>query len=321
MWEGINESDLDEAGDFVADGTVSGSLLVCKKFELVEDEDRSVRRGRPSYYMHPKYEAKFVRFSQVEVFDNFREYKPFEHTPGLFRKFANLHKGDRSPETALKWANEHAPLRSNLAIFLSRHGFEQYGLDDPREYVDDFYEEVDRAATILSLYEAVLARDKESAWELVQRGPSAFARHYYEQYWNWEEEDEKHQDGILGFALHAVAFEVTRMVRTYASRGFFIPPGLALASRIKWGWNFDNLLGAMYLQMYWLLEAGEKNVTHCKACGKLIQLTAREPSSTDPSKRRKTRQDTQFCRNNGKCRQRYYYQTKEKHRRKAKKDD
>ena len=89
---------------------------------------------------------------------------------------------------------------------------------------------------------------------------------------------------------------------------------------MKWGWDFDNLLGVMYLQMYWLLEAGENNITHCKNCGAMIKLTASKPTSTDPSRTRKTRSDRQFCDNKGKCQQRYCYRTKGKYKRKVKSD-
>lgn len=320
MWQGVEERAFDEARGFVADGTVAGGLLVCKEFVLLRDPVRSWVLGRPSYYLHPKYPMKFANLSAVEDQDNYRAYKPFEDSSGLFRKFAELHIGDRSPDVALEWAHTHAPLSCHLAISLDRHGYVQDGLDDPRDYVDDFFEEVDRAATVLALYEAVLERDREKARLTVEQGPSPFAKVLYEELWNWEEEDEKHFDGILGFALHAVAFEVTRMVRTYASRNFSMPPGRALFSRVNWGWSFDNLLGAMYLQMYWLLEAGENNVTHCKSCGATIKLTASKPTSTDPSKTRKVRSDRQFCDNNGRCQQSYNYRTKGKHKRKAKRD-
>ncbi len=320
MWQGVEESAFDEAGRFVADGTAAGGLLVCKEFVLKRDPVKSWELGRPSYYIRPKYPMKFVGFSAVEDQDNYRAYRPFEDSNGLFRKFAGLHNGDRSGDVALEWAHTHAPLTCHLGIYLNRHGYLYEGYTDPRDYVDDFFEEVDRAATVLALYEAVLARDREKAWLMVEEGPSPFAKVLYEQLWNWEEEDEKHHDGILGFALHAVAFEVTRMVRTYASRSFWMPPGRALPSRVKWGWNFDNLLGAMYLQMYWLLEAGENNVTHCKNCGATIKLTASKPTSTDPSKTRKVRSDRQFCDNKGRCQQSYNYRTKGKYKRKSKRD-
>jgi hypothetical protein len=40
-------------------------------------------------------------------------------------------------------------------------------------------------------------------------------------------------------------------------------------TKLKSGWAFDSLLGAMYLQMYWLI-AGEGRFKRCKHCEDLI---------------------------------------------------
>ena len=52
----------------------------------------------------------------------------------------------------------------------------------------------------------------------------------------------------------------------------------------------------------------------------MIRLSASKPSSTDPSKTRKTRSDPQFCDNGGRCQQCYRYRTKGKYERKTKRD-
>jgi hypothetical protein len=39
-----------------------------------------------------------------------------------------------------------------------------------------------------------------------------------------------------------------------------------------------SLLGAMYLQMYWLMAAGG-NVTRCKYCGRIISLASPAPDA------------------------------------------
>ena len=69
----------------------------------------------------------------------------------------------------------------------------------------------------------------------------------------------------------------------------------------------------MYLQMYWLVAAGEKHVTRCRQCGDLVLLTVRVPGSEGEGKRRKPRQDRRFC--SDACRQRHHYQTKTKPKR------
>lgn len=103
------------------------------------------------------------------------------------------------------------------------------------------------------------------------------------------------------------------MVRTFAYPKLTLQPGPALPSRLSSGYGFLNLLGAMYLQMYWLLAAGEKHVTRCNYCGKLVRLTARTPTSEGQGKGRKPRQDKRYC--NDACRQRHHYMTKTKPKR------
>jgi hypothetical protein len=66
---------------------------------------------------------------------------------------------------------------------------------------------------------------------------------------------------------------------------------------IKSSWNFDNLLGAAYLQMYWLMTSGSE-VTRCKYWGRIISLARSHPEG------RKRRRDKRFC--DDACRQAHY---------------
>ena len=79
----------------------------------------------------------------------------------------------------------------------------------------------------------------------------------------------------MGFALYLVTYEVVRMVHTFAYPKLTLEPGPSVPSRLSSGYGFLTLLGAMYLQMYWLVAAGEKHVARCRYCGTLIRLTAR----------------------------------------------
>jgi hypothetical protein len=65
-----------------------------------------------------------------------------------------------------------------------------------------------------------------------------------------------------------------------------------------------NLLGAMYLQFYWLITSGD--VTRCKFCNGVISLAP----PTLGGKGRKVRADEQFC--DSHCRQNHHYHTKVK---------
>ncbi len=68
-------------------------------------------------------------------------------------------------------------------------------------------------------------------------------------------------------------------------------------SCVRTYWGFDNLIGAMYLQMYQLMTSGG-GLARCDNCGRMIAL-----SYTDP-RGRKRRRDRRFC--NDACRQAHH---------------
>ncbi len=78
-------------------------------------------------------------------------------------------------------------------------------------------------------------------------------------------------------------------------------------------WVPVNLLGAMYLQFYWMMTSGG-DLSRCKYCDQVI---SRSPSSTGSGQTRKPRNDKEFC--NSRCRQNYHYNNRIKLARKAKK--
>ena len=53
-------------------------------------------------------------------------------------------------------------------------------------------------------------------------------------------------------------------------------------------WKFDNLVGAMYLQAYWMLTSGDE-LGRCEYCSRIISLARPHPEG------RKRRRDKRFC--------------------------
>lgn len=288
-------------------GESGPTLVVCKKYRLDHAWVRELSgEVEPMYYMEPRYEW--------EDQDGWREYDPLQEYPDLFLEFARLHGRERSnqeqsDQIALDWANEYGLLGCRLGFYQDRHAI-KYEAAAPYEFVDDFFEEVDRAAAVLAFYEAVLNGDEDAVAPLLEQFPDV-AVHHWGQY--QDTGLSRQYGGILGFALSFVAFEVTRMVRTFTYPKLTLRPGPALPSRLTSGYGFLTLLGAMYLQMYWLLAAGEKHVARCKYCGNLVRLTARRPETEGEARGRKPRQDKRYC--DAVCRQRHHYQTKTKPRR------
>jgi hypothetical protein len=68
-------------------------------------------------------------------------------------------------------------------------------------------------------------------------------------------------------------------------------------------WRPRNLLGAMYLQFYWLITS-ESELARCKHCGRVIPYAPPIPAGED-RKIRKPRRDKEFC--STQCRQNYHY--------------
>ena len=72
------------------------------------------------------------------------------------------------------------------------------------------------------------------------------------------------------------------------------PEGMAPSLRPR------NLLGAMYVQFYWLV-ASAGDLSRCKHCNRIISYASPIPGSRD----RKPRKDKEFC--DKRCRQNYHY--------------
>ena len=81
------------------------------------------------------------------------------------------------------------------------------------------------------------------------------------------------------------------------------------------GWGFRSLLGAMWLQMLWLLTAPEEGVRRCRWCDRVIDFEQPEQPTAGARKvnrpgRRKIRKDKQFCDDRHKAAFDYYMRIK-----------
>jgi hypothetical protein len=81
------------------------------------------------------------------------------------------------------------------------------------------------------------------------------------------------------------------------------------------GWGFRSLLGAMWLQMLWLLTAPEEDVRRCRWCDRVIDFEQPEQPTAGARKvnrpgKRKIRKDKQFCDDRHKAAFDYYVRIK-----------
>jgi hypothetical protein len=279
---------------------------VCEEYVIWKLRDASEGDNFPyalkrKYPDSPSYENKW------------RKYAPLEDTPDLFLKFARLHEKKDQAKAMVDWVHSYG--------VLGQEG-EKPGTPSTPQYAKDFKEAVGQAAGVLALYEAVLNGDGERArsaileefpfvgiwWRVYNFLPNK--EPYMDREWVAERisetVDEILDGDYLQYALETAANDVEYMVSNYCIPALRVEEGARDPSGVTAKWNFKSLLGAMYLQMYWLIAAGG-NVTRCKYCGRIISLASPAPDA------RKTRQDKKFCDNA--CRQRHHYHTKTKPRR------
>lgn len=222
-------------------------------------------------------------------------YLPLEDEPDLFLKFARLQKARDFKASALDFCN-----RYGIPGFVRRpERADEY----PGAEVDmgatqitfsQIWEESRLAWAVLCLYEAAHGSDAQEiqdlftqygdvlgGWPLYYRGPAVESR-----------------DASFVAAL-AAARTAEEMVRLLCRLGLHVESGRNSAHGTKTvgGWTFSNLLGAMYLQMFWLVASGE-DLARCEHCGLVMSLGHVTPEG------RKRRRDKRFC--DDACRQAHH---------------
>jgi hypothetical protein len=243
-------------------------------------------------------------------------YWPLVDKPDLFLEFARLaDEGkldnaptvreldtDRNTDTALEWAWEHGVLgltRTPPGEFDFRGAYTYGGEEDT---VAAFAYEAWVANGCLRLYEAATAEELDveviSSY-MTPRGKArvgpTLAR-------------------IRASALDAVATETQGRIA-----GNVYPALCGKAGRLAPGWSFTSLLGAMWLQMFWLLTA-TKAPQRCRTCDQIISYEQPEQPTqgtkrNDRSAGYRTRRDKNYC--DKTCRDRHHYLTVTKPRRQA----
>jgi hypothetical protein len=101
-----------------------------------------------------------------------------------------------------------------------------------------------------------------------------------------------HQNFALAIGLKCALDATEEIVHRYCRQRTMLSmdPDIrpSVSHEVDVSWTFDNLLGAMHLQMYWLMASGG-NVTRCEHCGRIVSLARPHPEG------RKRRSDKRFC--------------------------
>lgn len=270
MWRRVRKAELHEAAKQAAsEAERRGVWWVCEEYEILGDELVAkcpmFRDTKPGGQAPPRH---------------WRSYSPLEEVPDLVLGFAGLRDQLNFERAALEWVSTYGlPGRT---AFLGGNNHTDNRLPQSefrrveRATLQSFRKEVELVWSILSNYQAVLngADSTGVIREYVPHGGGS---------------KPVNLETTLALTMTVVTQEVRQLcwpALYLASDG---QEGRGkLDSRVRSVWNFDNLLGAMYLQMHWLMSSGAQLV-RCEYCGLIMSLARPHPEA------RKRRSDKRFC--------------------------
>lgn len=189
----------------------------------------------------------------------------------------------------------------------------------PEETATSFIREAAAANRALKLYEAALYRDEKKLKELLdlegtlERMPDM--RKMLEQTLR-EEWLADNIDALVDQATRQVVMQVQEVLSKYVypCLNFELSDPWAQKEKLQSPQSLTaslwprNLLGAMYIQFYWIITSAS-TLSYCKHCEKHISYAPVMPGSG----KRKTYKNKQFC--SKQCRQNYDYHHRRKHKR------
>ena len=222
---------------------------------------------------------------------------PLEETPDLFLRFARLHEELDFEQAALAFAREYG-LPDGTTIVSPFTGFERPFPD--RMDLSRLLDESRRAWVVLALYESVLNHDVEQAKALVfeHQRDRTFGGYFRHQRLEQAARTRFQPELVLAMEAAVIVAKSVSDELCTAQISFSFDDTVELdPSCIRTYWGFDNLIGAMHLQMYQLMTSGG-GLTRCENCGRMIALTHTDPRG------RKRRRDRRFC--DDACRQAHH---------------
>jgi hypothetical protein len=308
MLRRLGREDLASVNPFLREKESRAPFLwhIYEDYEVVEEKDALpyLRASTPKGYETPR---------------RVRSYNPLVDTPRLFLDFARIAERRNPAEALSQWIAQYGLLgfadsspqwfpEASPEVTVPPRWYDAWG--GPGETLEAVWYEVYITNHILALYEAVLNRDPDKLESLLfppGEDPEWLERR--RQYVN-ELRRETGSDRIavlVDQALGQVWEHI--MALTVFAYPAISPTGslhqrpLLTVDRLSASWGVRNLLGAMYLQFFWLVtSAGE--MSRCKYCGRIISYAPPIPAGED-RKARKPRKDKEFC--DSRCRQNYHY--------------
>lgn len=308
MLRRLGREDLASVNPFLREKEIHAPFVwhVYEDYELVEEEDTLpyLRASTPKGYEEP---------------NPVKSYNPLVDTPRLFLDFARIAERKNPAKALSQWIAQYGLLgfadsspqwfpEALPQVTVPPRWYDDMG--GPGETLTAVWNEVYTINSTLALYEAVLNRDPVKLESLLfppGEEPELLEqlRHYANRL--IEETGSDWIDVLVDRALGQV-WEYIMALAVFAFPAIS-PTGrkhqqpLLTVDRLNASWGVRNLLGAMYLQFFWLVtSAGE--LARCKHCARIISYAS--PVQVEGlHKVRKPRTDKEFC--DSRCRQNYHY--------------
>lgn len=225
-------------------------------------------------------------------------YLPLEDEPDLFLKFARLQRARDFRASALDFCSLYG-----VTGFVRRpeSGEKQRGavagIGATEITFDRIWEESRLAWAVLRLYETARDGNGSGVPELLTRYGDVLG-----QWPLYLRERELLDHGLEGseatwIAMRLAAYATGEMVNLLCHLGLHVSTPSSVPLGVTEGWTFRNLLGAMYLQMFWLMASGE-DLARCGHCRSAMSLGHANPDG------RKRRRDKRYC--DDACRQAHH---------------
>jgi hypothetical protein len=219
------------------------------------------------------------------------EYSPL-NVPGLFLAFASLVEDpglddelctEHNKAVILDWINTWGVLGLTPRGFdLLTGRIHQGGSDDT---LSEFVDQAGAANATLRLYEAAIAQEGPDI-DFIERGMPEDRWDYYAQ----------NPAEARKWALHRVGRIVQTCLEMYCFPSFRVQKD----GKVVLTWQFRNLLGALWIQMMWLLTSTHQTRCARPGCSKIITFESGQPPpdlgiTKNRRGRYKTRSDKKFC--------------------------
>jgi hypothetical protein len=278
MWRRLEPANFREAPGLITGSKGAWGWMVCEEgYEISGDEIVAALEYNPSR-------------------EEWWDYSPVEDVPDLFLTFGKLYGQADFGQAALAFSDNYGLPGCWKDIV---EGERDLTRPPTRMKVSQFRDEARRAWGVLALYESVLNSDAPAVKDLFLelRDDTVFS--LWNKFFRFERINDS-DPALLHIGLMGAAQTVEEAVHELCRHRIRFSvesdksPDL---STVYTAWDFDNLLGAMYLQMWWLI-ASAGDITRCEFCGRSISLARSHPEG------RKHRRDKRFCRDA--CRQAHH---------------